>query len=54
VLNASNSGVPVILDTESDAGQAYQDAVGRYLGEDLPHRFLEIKKKGFFSRLMGG
>jgi septum site-determining protein MinD len=54
VLNASNSGVPVILDTESDAGQAYNDAVGRYLGEDLPHRFLEIKKKGFFSRLMGG
>ncbi len=54
VLNASNSGVPVILDTESDAGQAYHDAVGRYLGEDLPHRFLEIKKKGFFSRLMGG
>ena len=54
VLNASNSGVPVILDTESDAGQAYHDAVGRYLGEDLPHRFLEIKKKGFFSRLFGG
>jgi septum site-determining protein MinD len=54
VLNASNSGVPVILDVESDAGQAYSDAVGRYLGEDLPHRFLEIKKKGFFSRLLGG
>jgi septum site-determining protein MinD len=54
VLNASNSGVPVILDVDSDAGQAYSDAVGRYLGEDLPHRFLEIKKKGFFSRLLGG
>jgi septum site-determining protein MinD len=54
VLNASNSGVPVILDVESDAGQAYSDAVGRYLGEDLPHRFLDIKKKGFFSRLLGG
>ena len=54
VLNASNSGVPVILDVESDAGQAYSDAVGRYLGEDLPHRFLDIKKKGFFSPLLGG
>jgi len=54
VLNASNSGVPVILDRESDAGQAYGDAVGRYLGEDVPHRFLEVQKKGFFSRLFGG
>jgi septum site-determining protein MinD len=54
VLTASNSGVPVIMDQESDAGQAYSDAVARYLGEDLPHRFLEIKKKGFFSRMLGG
>ncbi len=54
VLTASNSGVPVILDRESDAGQAYGDAVGRYLGEDVPHRFIEAQKKGFFSRLFGG
>lgn len=43
VLKASNSGVPVILDHESDAGQAYADAVGRFLGEALPHRFIEEK-----------
>lgn len=54
VLNASNSGVPVVLDGESDAGQAYADAVGRYLGEDVPHRFIEAEKKGFFRRLFGG
>jgi septum site-determining protein MinD len=54
VLNASNSGVPVILDRESDAGQAYGDSVARYLGEDVPHRFIEAQKKGFFSRLFGG
>jgi len=54
VLNASNSGVPVILDEQSDAGQAYMDVVGRYLGEDLPHRFIDLPKKGFFSRLFGG
>lgn len=53
VLRASNSGVPVTLDAESDAGQAYKDAVGRFLGEDLPHRFLTIEKKGFLSRLFG-
>jgi septum site-determining protein MinD len=54
VLNASNSGAPVILDQESDAGQAYSDVVARYLGEDLPHRFLEVQKKGFLNRLFGG
>jgi septum site-determining protein MinD len=54
VLNASNSGVPVILDEQSEAGQAYMDMVGRYLGEALPHRFLELPKKGLFRRLFGG
>ena len=54
VLNASNSGNPVILDDESDAGIAYQDVVSRYLGENLPHRFLEVQKKGLFGRLFGG
>lgn len=51
VLKASNSGAPVILDEESDAGQAYQDAVARFLGEDRPHRFLTTEKKGLFQRL---
>lgn len=51
VLQASNSGNPVILDSDSRAGQAYDDAVGRLLGEDRMHRFLEIEKKGFFQKL---
>jgi septum site-determining protein MinD len=54
VLNASNSGVPVILNDKSEAGQAYSDLVGRYLGEKLPHRFLELPKKGLLSRLFKG
>lgn len=33
VLKASNQGQPVILDTETEAGQAYSDAVDRLLGE---------------------
>jgi septum site-determining protein MinD len=53
VLNASNSGIPVILDEKSDAGQAYADIVGRYLGEDKPHRFID-EKKGLFGKLFGG
>ncbi|MCB1772300.1 MAG: septum site-determining protein MinD [Gammaproteobacteria bacterium] len=54
ILNASNAGIPVILDRESSAGQAYADVVARYLGEDLPHRFLTVEKKGLFGRLFGG
>ncbi|MEE9445933.1 MAG: septum site-determining protein MinD [Cocleimonas sp.] len=55
VLQASNSGNPVILDTESTAGQAYTDVVARFLGEDVPLRFTEavIEKKGFFKKLFG-
>lgn len=53
VLRASNSGVPVTLDGESDAGQAYIDAVGRFLGEDIPHRFIKPIKKSFLQRLFG-
>lgn len=54
VLKASNQGVPVIHDDISDAGQAYDDAVARYLGEDRPHRFLESEKKSFLKRVFGG
>jgi septum site-determining protein MinD len=51
VLQASNAGVPVILDEHSDAGIAYSDLVDRFLGENRPHRFLAAEKKGFFKRL---
>ena len=54
VLKASNQGVPVVHDDASDAGQAYEDAVSRYLGEDRPHRFLEKQKEGFLKRVFGG
>ena len=54
VLKASNAGVTIILDKESEAGQAYQDAVDRLLGEEVPLRFLQVKKKGFLAKLFGG
>jgi len=54
VLQASNTGHPVILDAKSDAGQAYADAVGRFLGAELPHRFLEPERRGLLGRLFGG
>jgi septum site-determining protein MinD len=54
VLSASNSGVPVILDEESNAGLAYEDAVARLAGEQRPMRFLDAPKKGFLARMFGG
>jgi len=54
VLKASNQGIPVILDEQSDAGQAYSDTVERLLGKEVAYRFLDVKKKGFLQRLFGG
>ena len=54
VLAASNAGVPVILNDESDAALAYQDAVDRLLGEEKPMRFTEAPKRGLFARMFGG
>ena len=53
VLRASNTGVPVILDADSPPGQAYSDAVGRFLGETIEHRFIAPEKLGLFQRLLG-
>lgn len=54
VLNASNQGEPVILMSDSNAGQAYSDLVERLLGNDVPHRFTEARRKNFISKLFGG
>ena len=54
VLQASNSGNPVILDEQSNAGIAYGDAIARLLGEDRPMRFTTAEKKGFFAKIFGG
>lgn len=49
VLKSSNDGAPVILNTKCDAGKAYQDAVKRLLGEEVPLRF--ITEKSFFQKI---
>jgi len=53
VLQASNAGIPVVLEENTDAGQAYDDAVARFLGEEREHRFL-VEKRGILGRLFGG
>lgn len=53
VLRASNTGIPVTLDEKSTAGQAYQDAVARFLGSNVEHRFVNTERRNFFQRLLG-
>lgn len=53
VLQASNAGAPVILNDQTDAAQAYQDIVARFLGEDRPQRFLTVEHKSLFKKLFG-
>ena len=53
VLNSSNAGTPVIAETQADAGQAYNDLVDRFLGENRPMRFIQAEKKGLLGRFFG-
>jgi septum site-determining protein MinD len=53
VLKASNTGTPVILDPESPAGRAYEDAVARFLGEQRELRFMKPERKSLFRTLFG-
>jgi septum site-determining protein MinD len=53
VLRASNLGMPVILDEQSNAGRAYADAVSRLMGEQIEMRVLAPERRGFFQRLLG-
>ena len=53
VLTSSNSGVPVISLEHSEAGQAYNDLIARFLGEQKEHRFLQPERKGLLGRLFG-
>ena len=53
VLKASNTGMPVVLDELSDAAQAYQDAIARFLGEERSMRFVNNDRKGILRRLFG-
>lgn len=49
VLNCSNRGVPVTLDTPSDARTAYVHAVRRLLGENVP---FEAPSKNWSQKLL--
>ena len=54
VLQASNQGAPVIHQKETNAAEAYQDVIARFLGEEKPLRFVDYVKPGLLKRLFGG
>jgi septum site-determining protein MinD len=51
VLQASNVGLPIVLDEKSPAGQAYGDAVARLMGEQLELRFVAPPRRRFMHWL---
>ena len=53
VLQASNQGLPAVHLNGTDVAGAYKDVVSRFLGEDIPLRFTDYQKPGFFKRLFG-
>ena len=53
VLKASNSGIPVIFNQSSSAGQAYADTVDRILGKDKDIRFIKEPKKNIIQLIFG-
>lgn len=53
VLDASNQGVPAIHLEGSEVAEAYKDVIARFLGEEIPLRFIEADKPGLFQRLFG-
>ena len=53
VLHASNQGNPAIHIEGSDVSEAYKDVVARFLGEEVPLRFVTHEKPGLFQRIFG-
>lgn len=54
VLHASNQGNPVIHVKGSNVSDAYQDAISRFMGDDVALRFVQYEKPGILQRLFGG
>ncbi|EGC31228.1 hypothetical protein DICPUDRAFT_82874 [Dictyostelium purpureum] len=56
ILNCTNLGKPVVtLKDDSDAAEAYRDAIDRFVApkNNVPFRFIEPKKHSFFDKIKG-
>ncbi|MEB0140216.1 MULTISPECIES: septum site-determining protein MinD [unclassified Undibacterium] len=54
VLHASNQGNPAIHMKGTDVSDAYEDVVSRFLGQEVPLRFITYEKPGLLQRIFGG
>src|SRR5688572_1727495 len=54
VLDASNQGLPAVHLKGTDVSEAYKDVVARFMGENIPMRFVDAEKPSFLKRLFGG
>ncbi len=54
VLQASNTGIPVINLKNTDASEAYHDMIARFLGKEKTMRFVDPPKKSLLKRIFGG
>jgi septum site-determining protein MinD len=53
VLESSNAGVPAVHDAQSEVAQAYGDAIDRFLGKDVPMRFVTDEQPSLLRRIFG-
>jgi septum site-determining protein MinD len=53
ILAASNQGIPAIHLKDTAVAGAYTDVIDRFLGSNVPLRFLEIPRNGFLKRFLG-
>lgn len=51
VLQASNQGVPAVHIKGSDVSEAYKDVISRFMGEEVPLRFVDAQKASLLKRL---
>ncbi|MEA1915996.1 MAG: septum site-determining protein MinD [Campylobacterota bacterium] len=53
IIDASNQGKPIILEKNSEAGQAYKRVSARLCGEDVAIEDVESIKGGFLTKIKG-
>lgn len=53
VLTSTNIGQPVILNSNDKASVAYRDMVKRFLGENIPMKFVDVEKMSFLTKFFG-
>ncbi len=53
VIDASNQGVPIILNPKSMAGAAYRRIADRLCGDNVPIEEPKVQKRGLVGRLKG-